>query len=65
MERCPICGSVYEMNYVGKLEDEHGHDDHHGHHDEPWDYYRDGFPELRAEVAKPKWWDYVRPEYRS
>ncbi|PHH91366.1 hypothetical protein CDD83_727 [Cordyceps sp. RAO-2017] len=28
IERCPECGSVYEMEYVGPLEDHHGH--HHG-----------------------------------
>ncbi|KFA66054.1 hypothetical protein S40285_03712 [Stachybotrys chlorohalonatus IBT 40285] len=29
IERCPECGSVYKMEYVGPQ------DDHHGHHDHP------------------------------
>lgn len=31
VERCPECGSVYKMEYVGPQEthDHHGHDHHH------------------------------------
>ncbi|KAK2068100.1 hypothetical protein P8C59_002764 [Phyllachora maydis] len=51
IERCPECGSVYKMQYIGPLEDEHGHDDHgHGHDHHGW--------------TEPKTWaDFVRPEY--
>ena len=28
LERCPECGSVYRMEYVGPPDDPHGHDDH-------------------------------------
>ncbi|ROT38105.1 COX5B-domain-containing protein, partial [Sodiomyces alkalinus F11] len=30
IERCPECGSVYKMDYVGPQDDHHGHHDHHG-----------------------------------
>ncbi|KAF2755277.1 cytochrome c oxidase subunit VB [Pseudovirgaria hyperparasitica] len=47
--RCPECGSVYKMAYVGPPDDphdnEHGHDDHHGY-EEPKTFS-----------------DYVKPEY--
>ncbi|KAM0281818.1 hypothetical protein ACHAQH_003307 [Verticillium albo-atrum] len=34
IERCPECGSVYNMEYVGPQDDGHGHHDHHhGHED--------------------------------
>ncbi|CUS13568.1 unnamed protein product [Tuber aestivum] len=29
VERCPECGGVYRMEYVGAEEEHHGHDDHH------------------------------------
>ncbi len=29
IERCPECGSVYKMEYVGP-QDDHHHDHHHG-----------------------------------
>lgn len=33
IERCPECGSVYKMDYVGPDTDAHAHDDHgHGDH---------------------------------
>ena len=32
IERCPECGSVYKMEYVGPQDDGHGHDHVHGHH---------------------------------
>ncbi|KAI7773548.1 hypothetical protein LA080_010412 [Diaporthe eres] len=32
IERCPECGSVYKMEYVGATDDHHGHGhDHHGY----------------------------------
>ncbi|KAG8627173.1 hypothetical protein KVT40_004656 [Elsinoe batatas] len=59
VERCPECGSVYKMEYVGPQEDahghghgEHGHDDH-GHHDDHHAYEE---PKTMA--------DFIRPEYR-
>jgi len=54
IERCPECGSVYKMDYVGPEEDHH-HDHDHGHgHGEPH------FPpqEDVKTIA-----DYVKPEY--
>lgn len=51
IERCPECGSVYKMDYVGPTEDAH-HDDHHGH-------------DHHAAPEEPKTFaDFVRPEYR-
>ena len=49
IERCPECGSVYKMEYVGPEEDHHDH--HHGHgHGHDW--------------VEPKTWaDHVKPEY--
>ena len=32
IERCPECGSVYKMEYVGPADDHH---DHHDEHEEP------------------------------
>ncbi|KXT00321.1 hypothetical protein AC578_6464 [Pseudocercospora eumusae] len=53
VERCPECGSVYKMEYVGPPDDEHGHDHGHGH------------DEHHAEVGEPiTMADFVRPEYR-
>ena len=50
VERCPECGSVYKMNYVGP-EDDHAHGHDHGHHGVPG-------------MEEPKTFaDYVRPEY--
>ncbi|KAH9230375.1 hypothetical protein K456DRAFT_1727432 [Colletotrichum gloeosporioides 23] len=48
IERCPECGSVYKMEYVGPTEDahHHGHDHHHGYEE----------PKTFA--------DFVKPEYR-
>ncbi|KAF8419907.1 cytochrome c oxidase subunit VB [Tirmania nivea] len=52
LERCPECGGVYKMEYLGPADnhhhDEHGHDEHHP---EP---HKD--PETFA--------DFVKPEYR-
>ncbi|KAB2570922.1 putative cytochrome c subunit protein [Lasiodiplodia theobromae] len=51
IERCPECGNVLKMEYVGPTDDGHHHDHHHddGHHYE-------GEPKTMA--------DFVRPEYR-
>jgi cytochrome c oxidase subunit 5b len=55
IERCPECGSVYKMEYVGPAEDPHSHD--HGNYDD----YSDGLHNLE----EPKTFaDYVKPEYR-
>lgn len=51
IERCPECGSVYKMDYVGLPVDEHAHDHHDEHHPAP---AKD--PETMA--------DFVKPEYR-
>jgi len=50
IERCPECGSVYKMDYVGPEEDPHahGHDAHHHH----------GYEEPKTFA------DFVKPEYR-
>ncbi len=68
IERCPECGSVYRMEYIGPPDDdEHGHGHgHHGHGEgEPeYDVYRDGHPDLIAEQKKPEFWEFVREEYR-
>ncbi|KAL2255399.1 hypothetical protein VTK26DRAFT_3448 [Humicola hyalothermophila] len=47
VERCPECGSVYKMEYVGPEDDGHGHG--HGHH---------GFvePKTFADYVKPEYW---------
>ncbi|KAF2151672.1 COX5B-domain-containing protein [Myriangium duriaei CBS 260.36] len=50
IERCPECGSVYKMEYVGPQDDGHHHDDHHG------DHHAYEEPKTMA--------DFVRPEYR-
>jgi len=52
IERCPECGSVYKMEYVGPTEDPHAHD--HGHHDD----HGHGLQEPKTFA------DYVKPEYR-
>ena len=31
VERCPECGGVYKMEYVGPQDDGHGHGHDHGH----------------------------------
>ena len=46
VERCPECGSVYKMEYVGPTDDHgHGHD-HHGVED----------PKTFADYVKPQYW---------
>lgn len=49
VERCPECGSVYKMEYVGPAEDhhdDHSHGDHHGYED----------VKTFADFVKPKYW---------
>ncbi|KAI0378710.1 COX5B-domain-containing protein [Hypomontagnella monticulosa] len=47
MERCPECGSVYKMEYVGPQDDGHGHGhDHHGYEE----------PKTFANFVKPEYW---------
>ncbi|KAK3334152.1 cytochrome c oxidase subunit VB-domain-containing protein [Cercophora scortea] len=47
IERCPECGSVYKMEYVGPTED---HDHHHDHDHHGW-------------VEPKTWADHVKPQY--
>lgn len=60
IERCPECGSVYKMDYVGPQEshDSHGHShgEHDIHHDSDGAHNFEGEPQTMA--------DFVRPEYR-
>lgn len=57
IERCPECGSVYKLEYVGPQDDGHGHGHDHGHHsDTDGSHNFDGEPKTMA--------DFVRPEYR-
>ncbi|KAI1477314.1 hypothetical protein K445DRAFT_321614 [Daldinia sp. EC12] len=47
IERCPECGSVYKMEYVGPQDDGHGHGhDHHGYEE----------PKTFANYVKPEYW---------
>ncbi|KAI9828542.1 MAG: Cytochrome c oxidase subunit 4 [Sarea resinae] len=55
IERCPECGSVYKMEYVGPAEDPHAHD-HGAHADHDGAHNYEGEPKTFA--------DFVRPEYR-
>ncbi|KAG7006986.1 cytochrome c oxidase subunit 4 [Physcia stellaris] len=49
IERCPECGSVYKMEYVGPPDDPHAHEHHDGHHN----------------YEEPKTFaDYVKEDYR-
>jgi cytochrome c oxidase subunit 5b len=47
MERCPECGSVYKMEYIGPQDDGHGHHDHHHGPEEPKTF---------ADYVKPEYW---------
>jgi cytochrome c oxidase subunit 5b len=47
IERCPECGSVYKMEYVGPEEDHH-HDHGHGH---GWEE-----PKTFADFVKPTYY---------
>ena len=71
INRCPECGSVYRMEYIGPPDDDehgHGHGHGHGHHEEgepEYDVYRDGHPDLIAQQNAPDFTDFLRPEYKS
>jgi cytochrome c oxidase subunit 5b len=57
IERCPECGNVLKMEYVGPAEDPHAHDHGHGHEAHGnGEHNYDGEPKTFA--------DFVRPEYR-
>ncbi|KAK8198763.1 Cytochrome c oxidase subunit 4 [Zalaria obscura] len=59
IERCPECGSVYQMEYVGPQDvhhDAHGHSAHDTHADSDGAHNYEGEPKTFA--------DFVRPEYR-
>lgn len=61
IERCPECGSVYKMEYVGPAEsshDTHGND-HHGH-----DVHESSDGQHNYEGEPKTMADFVRPEYR-
>ena len=53
-ERCPECGSVYKLEYVGPPDD-HGHGHGHDAHGEEHHHW-EGEPKTIA--------DFVKPEYR-
>jgi cytochrome c oxidase subunit 5b len=60
IERCPECGSVYKMDYVGPQE---SHDDHgHGHGEHDIHESSDGAHNYEAEPQTMA--DFIRPEYR-
>ncbi|OQV02213.1 hypothetical protein CLAIMM_07447 [Cladophialophora immunda] len=48
-ERCPECGSVYRMDYVGAPD---SHDDHHGDHH----HAAHEAPKTMADFVKPEYW---------
>ncbi|KAF2224882.1 subunit IV of cytochrome c oxidase [Elsinoe ampelina] len=56
VERCPECGSVYKMEYVGPQEDAHGHGHGEHGHDDHGDHHAYEEPKTMA--------DFIRPEYR-
>jgi cytochrome c oxidase subunit 5b len=47
LERCPECGSVYKMEYIGPQDDGHGHHDHHHGYEEPKSFADYVKPEYR------------------
>ncbi|OCK83395.1 cytochrome c oxidase polypeptide IV mitochondrial precursor [Lepidopterella palustris CBS 459.81] len=55
VERCPECGNVLKMEYVGPQDDGHGHHGHDEHTDGAHHY--EGEPKTFA--------DFVKPEYRN
>lgn len=56
VERCPECGGVYRMEYIGPEDDPHGHD--HGHHGyEP--------PPTFADFVKPEYRGTPQPLYKG
>ena len=56
IERCPECGSVYKLEYVGPEDDGHHGHEAHGHADADGVHTFEGEPKTMA--------DFVRPEYR-
>ncbi|TKA25418.1 Cytochrome c oxidase subunit 4, mitochondrial [Salinomyces thailandicus] len=57
IERCPECGSAYQMEYVGPQDDGHGHGHGHDIHDSGDGAHNyEGEPKTMA--------DFVKPEYR-
>ena len=60
IERCPECGSVYKMEYVGPQDDGHGHDHGHGEHD--IHHSSDGAHNYEGEPVTMA--DFIKPEYR-
>ncbi|GAB7363254.1 hypothetical protein MBLNU230_g3536t1 [Neophaeotheca triangularis] len=59
-ERCPECGSVYKMEYVGPQESHDAHGHGHGEHDIHAD--ADGMHNYEGEPKTMA--DYIKPEYR-
>ncbi|KAK5128656.1 hypothetical protein LTR08_003928 [Meristemomyces frigidus] len=62
VERCPECGSVYKMEYVGPQDDGHGHGAHGGHGAHDVHESTDGAHNYAGEPKTMA--DYVRAEYR-
>jgi len=60
IERCPECGSVYKMDYVGPAESHDAHGHGHGEHD--IHESSDGSHNYEAEPQTMA--DFIRPEYR-
>jgi hypothetical protein len=58
VERCPECGNVLKMEYVGPQEDPHAHHDHGHGHDGPDHGYAhpyEGEPKTFADFVKPEY----------
>ncbi|CEL02771.1 cytochrome c oxidase subunit VB-domain-containing protein [Aspergillus pseudodeflectus] len=53
IERCGECGNVVKLNYIGPLEDAHGHDEH-GHDGHHHQVHED--PKTFADYVKPEYW---------
>ncbi|TGZ82188.1 COX5B-domain-containing protein [Ascodesmis nigricans] len=53
IERCPECGSVYKMDYIGPEEDAHAHE-HHDHGEPHFPPQKD--VETLADYVKPQYW---------
>jgi len=51
IERCPECGNVIKMEYVGPVDDPHAHDHGHGH-----DHGGYEEPKTMADFVKPQYW---------
>jgi cytochrome c oxidase subunit 5b len=57
VERCPECGSVYKMEYIGPQDDPHSHD--HAHEDHGYgghDHHGYEEPKTFANYVKPEYW---------